>query len=175
MVEKNKEKTEEVTTPTAVTTVVEATGKKKSTWTFDSVTHHATVTFPDGKSARFDLKKVFQGAPTTQLCLLYYGFKQWVASNYAAEITIEDRIASAKADYQGLIEHGLEFAGDGGIGIIGRVRSNAGTGAVKVQLAKANSMLDLMMKKLEGKITPEEEVILIGMMEAKKELEKGKN
>lgn len=144
--------------------------RKKAHWTFDVVSCVAKVVFPGGKTRHFNLKAVTVGLTISQLAMYYYGFKQWVMSNSASSVTTEDKIASIEADYKGLCEHGLEFAGEGNIGIIGRVRSNANAG-VKVQLSKANSLIDLLTKKVEGTITPEEDTILQGMLAAKKEIE----
>ena len=176
--EKKKEEKVAEVKETKVEAVAEAEApkseRKKASWSFNVASKIAMVLFPGGKTRHFNLTKVTEGMPITQLALAYYGFKQWVMSNSASCLTIEDKIESIEADYKGLVEHGLEFAGEGNIGIIGRVRSNAGTTGAKVQLAKANSLIDLLTKKVTGTISQDEEVILQGLLDAKKILE-GKN
>ncbi len=146
---------------------MEETKKKKAVWFYTLGNHVLTVNFPDGQSADFDLTKLITGMTTTQELGFQYGIKQWLSSNYASCKTTEDKIASARDDYKGLIEHGLELS-DGGktIGIVGKTRSNAASG-VKAELREAKNLNLLLTKKLRGEALSEADEAWITEMLAK--------
>jgi hypothetical protein len=139
---------------------------KKTSWTYTLGNHILEANFPDGSSATFDLTRCVKDMTQTQELGFQYGIKQWMSSNYASCETVEERIESAKADYKGLIEHGLELS-EGGktMGIVGKVRSNAAAG-IKMELKEAKNLNVLLMKKVAGKpLTEEEEKWLAEMTE----------
>lgn len=101
------------------------TDKKKASWEYSTVTKIAKVTFPDGKSKTFDLTEKVRGLSITQECLVFYGFKQWVASNAASLKTTTEKIDSFTKDYDDMMKTGLTMAGSGQLSVIGRERANA--------------------------------------------------
>ena len=141
--------------------------KKKTTWTYVMGNHTLTADFPDGSSEVFDLTRCVQGMTATQELGFQYGIKQWFSSNYASCETIADRISSAKEDYKGLIEHGLELS-EGGktMGIVGKVRSNAAAG-IKMELREAKNLNALLAKKIRGEALSEADEAWITEMMAK--------
>jgi len=141
--------------------------KKKAIWTYCLGNHMLTVDFPNGQSVDFDLTKLVTGMTATQELGFQYGVKQWLSSNYASCETIQDRIESAKADYKGLIEHGLELS-EGGktIGIVGKTRSNASTG-IKAELKEVKNLNALLAKKLRGEALSEADEKWVSEMLAK--------
>ena len=113
--------------------------------------------------ATFDLIEIFPEFVTltdVQKYIVAYGVKQRLSDKGANEVAnIEGKVQSAKTIWADLIA-----------GKIHGERSNAS--GVKVQLAQANSMVDLLMKKLKGEtLTAEQEAFLI---EATKRVEAGK-
>jgi hypothetical protein len=137
---------------------METTEKKKGSWT--KLGEIATYTTANGKTVDFDFRKL------SKEVLFFYGAKQWIADNGASAKTDDDRIADMKAAYSEAVEKGLELSDTGKVGIVGKVRSNATkTGELK----QAKSMIELLMKKVNGEeLTPEEETILAGMQERTK-------
>jgi hypothetical protein len=153
--------------------VPEVPARKKTSWAYSLTDHILIANFPDGVKAHFDLTKVTVGMTATQELGFQYGIKQWFASNTADPKVYDSskaKIAGMKEDYDGLIAHGLSLSGEGQIGVTGKTRSNA-TAGVKVELAKVNSMLDLMIKEKEEGLTEDEGKILAGMIMTKKALD----
>ena len=129
---------------------------KQVVWKWLSASYTAVADFPDGKSMEFSLKQFCNELPNTVCALIYYGFKQWISSNYAKMKKPEDKRTSAKADYDSLREHGLKFAGEGQIVLANKPEGKGNAGA-KAQLAEMKSMTQLMAKKLRGEVLTEEE------------------
>ena len=97
---------------------------KKTNWKL--VGNTVKASFASGGAASFDLTAIMpKEATETQKALIYYGFKQWVSSNYASEKNDNDRIESASLDYTDLIEKGLEIRESGNLAVVGRARANA--------------------------------------------------
>lgn len=130
--------------------------KKKAKWTYTGKI--LSVLFPDGKTGSFDLDLV---PVTSHDHLMMYGAKQWMASNSADCKSTPDKLASFQSDYDGLITHGLEFRGEGQIGIIGSTRSNAvARDMVKVKKSDLDATTFTLVElrayaKLPGLMTPE--------------------
>lgn len=139
--------------------------RKKSAWSYSLVTHIMEVLFPTGEKRHYNLSKQIVGMTATQELGFYYGIKQWFASNGAAFKDAAAKITSYEADYNGLIEHGLELAGEGKIRIIG-------SGSQKsVEVAEAKRLkseltahvdieMILAMKKLNISLTADQAKIL---------------
>jgi hypothetical protein len=111
----------------------------------------------------FDLIEIFPEFNTltdVQKYVVQYGVKQRLSDKGANDIAnIEGKVASAKTIWADLVAGKLQHE-----------RSNAST--AKVQLAQANSMVDLLMKKLNGEtLTDEQEAFLTS---AKERIEAGK-
>lgn len=137
--------------------------RKNAVWSYNLLTHVATVLYPSDIKGRFDLMSMVTGLTEQQELMYYYGFKQWVSSNYSSCKTAKEKLESAEADYLGLIEHGIEIIGDGKIGLKNRERSNANS--TKTQLSQAKSALELMTKKLSGQtLTAEEEAFIASIV-----------
>lgn len=113
--------------------------------------------------ATFNLTEIFPDFNTltdVQKYVVQYGVKQRLSDKGANDIAnIEGKVTSAKTIWADLVAGKLQHE-----------RSNAS--GVKVQLATANSMVDLLMKKLNGEtLTPEQEAFLTS---AKERIEAGK-
>ena len=141
--EKDKQEVELVE---AVVTEGEATDKKQVSW--NKFGDSAIANFPNGKQIHFDLKLL-----DTQV-LKFYGAKQWLADQVSAIKDPNDKLLGMMESYKFAANAGLELSPTGKVGIIGRVRSNAGAGAsakkfeadIKAQ-AQIVSLEGLLMKK----------------------------
>ena len=80
---------------------------KNARWLYDAETGIAKVTFPTGEVQEFDLSELPE---TCLIPLKFYGFKQWVSSNFASFKTPTDKITSAKTDYDEAVLMGLELS-----------------------------------------------------------------
>lgn len=137
--------------------------RKNASWSYNLNTKQVSVLYPSDVKGKFDLMPLVSGLNEQQELMYYYGFKQWVSSNYSACKTSKEKLESAEADYLGLIDKGIEIIGDGKIGLKGRERSNANS--VKTQLSTAKSAMELMAKKLKGeKLTEAEEAFVQDIM-----------
>lgn len=103
----------------------EKSERKNSVWTYNFNTHSLSVTFPNDRRENFDLSNLVSGMNQQQEIIYQYGVKQLLASNWAAEKTIDDKIVSAMADYNDLTAGNATLFGEGKIGF-GRTRVNAG-------------------------------------------------
>jgi len=99
--------------------------RKNTVWSYNLNTHKLSALFPNDAKLVLDLSPVVGGLTQQQELVYQYGIKQWISSNYAAEKTPAGKIASAEADFNGLVEKGIEIIGEGKIGLIGRSRANA--------------------------------------------------
>ena len=117
--------------------------KDRVKWFFDEDSRIASCQIGEGQTAVFDLSSIIPlDATKTQKALYFYGFKQWVASNWAAFKNANDKVTSAKADYDNLISHGAELVvGKSGIPqmkIVGMTQNKKGE-YVKVNKAEMNA------------------------------------
>lgn len=99
--------------------------RKNAVWTFNNNTNIVRVTFPDDRTQTFDLTFLVAEVSEMQKLMLMYGFKQFVASNAAAEKTSADKIASFDVDYEDLVNGHLVMFGEGKLGFSNRTRANA--------------------------------------------------
>jgi len=115
----------------------------------------ATATFSDGIEVNYDLTTLLEGLVGNQKAMAFYGFKQWVASNWASEKTPADQRSSAQSDYDDMINIGLELA-DGEkqtqVKIIGK-ESKKGGGKLLGDI-KAAAMLSLEHLKAAKLLLP---------------------
>lgn len=133
----------------------ETSDKVNAIWT--TINGNATVTFPSGLNAQFDLKKL------NKEVLFLFGGKKWLQNESASCKTDEDKIATMKASFKEAVEKGLETTETGKVRIIGSVRSNAGNATA---LKTALGFVELLTKKVSGvKLSAEEELTLKGLME----------
>jgi len=97
-----------------MTTTIEK--KDRVRWYFDPEARTASVTIGDN-SEIFDLSKVIPMDATMNVKALgFYGFKQWIASNWASFKDDTGKFTSAKEDYDDLVSAGLEITqGEKGI------------------------------------------------------------
>lgn len=127
---------------------------------------YAIADFPSGKQIHLDMR------PLDSMIMKFYGVKQFFSDKKANIKDETEAIQAIKDKYDLAVKNGLQLSDKGKITIVGTTRSNASEAkATKEKLAKANSMIDLLMKQVEGTITEDEEVILAGMIEAKNAIE----
>lgn len=115
--------------------------RKNTSWVYNLTTHVLNALFPNDAKLVLDLSDLVKGLTQQQELVYQYGIKQWISSNYAAEKTPADKIASAEADFLSLCEHGIELLGEGKIGLKNRERANA---KPKNQDGIVSSVLDKM-------------------------------
>jgi hypothetical protein len=119
--------------------------KDRVKWYFDEESRIASCQIGEDQSLVFDLSSIIPtDATKTQKALYFYGFKQWIASNWAAFKTAEDKITSAKSDYDDLIRHGAELIiGKSGLPqmkIVGKTSAKKGE-YVKVDKKELNAQV----------------------------------
>lgn len=160
--------------------------RKNVSWKYSLGFHVMTATWPSGYSKDFNLSKIVNGCTPTQELAVYFGLKQWTMSLTAdpkVYPTPEAKTLKIKELIDGVAEHGLELAGEGNIGVTGRVRANAGVAAENRQIAEkvksareGKSVKDVVGLYLLGfSIGSEEDAILKGeeaqkMLKALKEV-----
>ena len=147
--------------------------RKNSAWTYNLLNHIMTVLFPTGESKIYDLRTLVVGMTVSQELGYYYGIKQWLASNGAAFRTVKDKLVSYNEDFAGLLNHGLELAGEGKIRVLG-TGSNRSSGVAEAKQLKAALTLHIEPEKLAAMVmlgitlTPEQQAILDSASKGKK-------
>ena len=100
------------------------TETKQIRWTL--MNHVATATFPNGKTAEFDLTLIDGNNETL---MKFYGIKQWLTDKTARtkdeKLSDSEKIEVMTDHYDGMIENGIEISENGVITIIGRTKSKA--------------------------------------------------
>lgn len=170
-----KEAPVEITVESKPVTAIGDPKKDRVKWSFDPSTRLASVSIGILYEA-FDLSTVIELTATdTQKALMFYGFKQWVSSNWAAFKGDNDKITSAKADYADLISAGLEMTqGESGVTfvkIVGKTTAKGDRASVsKTHLnSQTWSLLELKtLQKAKVPFTPEMTQILQGLEEEEK-------
>lgn len=124
-----------------ITVVNKPVEKKNAVWTFNNLTNAVRVTFPKGETEVYDLSFLVRDVSEVQKLMLMYGFKQFVASNAAAEKAAKDKIKSFNEDYADLKAGHLVMFGEGKLGFSNRERANAAPRTMdKVVLEKLATM-----------------------------------
>jgi uncharacterized protein YeeX (DUF496 family) len=101
-----------------------STETKQIRWTL--MDHIATATFPNGKTAKFDLTLIDGNNETL---MKFYGIKQWLTDKTARtkeeKLTDNEKVDVMTDHFDGMIENGIEISENGVITIIGRAKSKA--------------------------------------------------
>jgi len=124
--------------------------RKKMSWTYSLVSHVMEAVFPTGEKKSFDLTNLVVGMVSGQELMFYYGCKQWLASNAAAFKGAAEKIMSFAEDFKGLMEHGIELAGEGQISIIGKVTRKAPKTQDAAVLPKMSTYTDEQITSIKG-------------------------
>lgn len=152
-------------------TVTKTAEKKKASWTvFNEI---ATVIFPNGLTANFELKKLDTAVAK------YYGVKQLLSDQVANIPDSAEKIAGMRAWFVEACEKGLVITETGKINIVGKTRANAVPRTQDAVITAQFTTLTIdEIKSIEGsvklgiiKISPE----MVEKLNARKaELNKGK-
>ena len=101
-----------------------STETKQIRWTL--MNRVATATFPNGKTAEFDLTLIDGNNETL---MKFYGIKQWLTDKTARtkeeKLSDSEKIEVMTDHFDGMVENGIEISENGVITIIGRTKSKA--------------------------------------------------